>query len=88
MKTVARWAGIYLLLLGLLTAVGAFNYQQNQKLHRVLDRETELTGDLTRFTRERYELISPLALREWAENNSFIPMSLANWQAGAERKTP
>lgn len=87
MKTVARWAGVYLLLLSLLTAIGTFNYQQKQKLQLVLDKEGELTGNLTRLTRERYELLSPLALRDWAQANGYIPMSLAQWQLAPERKS-
>jgi len=84
MKIVMRWAGVYLLLLAALTVFGSLNYQQYRRLQAVLSKEERLSGDLTRLTRERYELLSPLTLRQWAEANGYIPMSLANWQ----RSTP
>ncbi len=80
MRTVLRWASIYLLLLVSLTGLGYFNQQLNGKLQAHLSRETDLGNKETRLLLQRYQLVSPLALRNWAEANGFVPMSLARWE--------
>jgi hypothetical protein len=68
-----------LLLVGL-TALGYYNQHLNGKLQTLLSRETDLGSKETRLLLQRYQLVSPLALRNWAETNGFIPMSLARWE--------
>jgi predicted aminopeptidase len=80
MRTVLRWASIYLLLLVSLTALGYYNQSLNGKLQALLSRETDLGNKEARLMLQRYQLVSPLALRNWAEANGFIPMSLARWE--------
>lgn len=80
MRTVLRWATMYLLLLVGLTALGYHNQQLNAKLQAVQSSQANLSSKETRLLLQRYQLVSPLALRKWAEANGFIPMSLARWE--------
>ncbi|MDX2008272.1 MAG: hypothetical protein SFU83_23760 [Meiothermus sp.] len=83
MKIVVRWAVVYLGLMVVLTAFGYYNQQRQWQLEGLQKREAELARTATRLTLQRYDLLSPLALREWAERNGYVPMSLANWQRTA-----
>ncbi len=90
MKTVLRWGLVYLLLLAGLTALGHYNQQLNAHLMALQATEADLRQKETRLLLQRYQLVSPLALREWAEANGYIPMSLARWASPepAERSAP
>lgn len=79
MKTVLRWAMVYLLLLTGLTALGHYNQRLNASLQALHSTEADRTRKETKLLLQRYQLVSPLALREWAEANGYIPMSLARW---------
>lgn len=79
MKTVLRWGLVYLLLLAGLTALGHYNQQLSAKLMFIQATEADRRQKETKLLLERYQLVSPLALREWAEANGYVPMSLARW---------
>lgn len=79
MKTVLRWSTVYLLLLTGLTALGHYNQQLSARLVTLQALEAELRQKETRLLLQRYQLIAPLALRSWAEDNGYIPMSLGRW---------
>jgi hypothetical protein len=84
MSTLWRWAGVYLLLMSGLTAFGYLNQQRAARLEGLQARVNDLQRRQTQLTLQRYDLLSPLALRQWAEANGYTPMSLAQW----ERKAP
>lgn len=84
MSPLWRWAGVYLLLMAGLTAFGYLNQQRMARLDRLQAQVLDLQRRQTQLTLQRYDLLSPLALRQWAEANGYIPMSLARW----ERKAP
>lgn len=84
MSTLWRWAGVYLLLLTGLTAFGYFNQNRAARLDGLQARVRDLERRQTQLTLQRFDLLSPLALRAWAEANGYTPMSLARW----ERKLP
>ncbi len=79
MKTVLRWGMAYVLLLGGLTALGHYNQQLSTNLMALRAAEADRRQKETRLVLQRYQLVSPLALRQWAEANGYIPMSLARW---------
>ncbi|WP_299429479.1 hypothetical protein [uncultured Meiothermus sp.] len=79
MKTVLRWSTVYLLLLAGLTALGHYNQQLNSSLQALHSTEADRSRKETRLLLQHYQLVSPLALREWAEASGYIPMSLARW---------
>ncbi len=81
MKTVLRWATVYLLLLTGLTVLGHYNQQLNTHLQALYSTEADRSRKETKLLLEHYQLVAPLALREWAEANGYIPMSLARWDA-------
>lgn len=90
MKTVLRWGLVYLLLLAGLTALGHYNQQLSANMMALQATEADLRQKKTRLLLQRYQLVSPLALREWAEANGYIPMSLARWASPVppERSAP
>ncbi|MCS7068241.1 MAG: hypothetical protein RMK51_03745 [Meiothermus sp.] len=79
MKTVFRWGLVYLLLLSGLTALGHYNQQLSARLTALQAAEADRRQKETRLLLERYRLVSPLALQEWAEAHGYIPMSLGRW---------
>lgn len=83
MKVVIRWGAAYLLLMMALTAFGYYNQQRLSALDDLKDNVAELERRETRLTLMRYDLLSPLALRQWAEKNGYVPMSLAQWERTA-----
>lgn len=83
MKVVIRWGAAYLLLMLALTAFGYYNQQRLNRLDLLKGEVAELERRETRLTLMRYDLLSPLALRQWAEQNGYIPMSLAQWERTA-----
>lgn len=83
MKIVVRWAAVYLGLMVALTAFGYYNQQRQWQLEALQTQEAKLYRQATQLTLQRYDLLSPLALREWAERNGYVPMSLASWQRTA-----
>ena len=87
MKTVLRWGTVYLLLLAGLSALGQHNQQLSVNLARLQAAEADLRHKQTRLLLQRYQLVAPLALREWAEANGYIQMSLARW-VRPERSAP
>ncbi|WP_027881632.1 hypothetical protein [Meiothermus rufus] len=84
MRTAVKWGLMYWGLLLGLTALGHYNQQLNTQLRQLQAAEADLRRKETQLLLERYRMTSPLALREWAEANGYIPMSLARWQ----RSTP
>ncbi len=80
MKTVLKWGLVYWVLLLGITALGHYNQQLSTQLRQLQATEADLRRKETRLLLERYRLVSPLALRAWAEANGYIPMSLARWQ--------
>jgi len=91
MKTVLRWAIVYLFLLIGLTALGLYNHQLSSRLQALQTSEADLSRKETRLLLEQYRLVSPLALRQWAEANGYVPMSLAQWdnpRSGSVRPAP
>lgn len=88
MKTVLRWATVYLLLLTGLTFLGHYNQQLNAQLQALYATEADRSRKETQLLLEQHRLVAPLALREWAEANGYIPMSLARWETGQQRSTP
>ncbi|MER3462631.1 MAG: hypothetical protein C4342_06520 [Armatimonadota bacterium] len=84
MSTLWRWAGVYLLLMSGLTAFGYLNQRRTAHLEDLQTRILDLERRQTQLTLQRFDLLSPLALRQWAEANGYTPMSLAKW----ERKLP
>ncbi len=92
MKTVLRWATVYLLLLSSLTVLGHYNQRLNAHLQALYAAEADLSRKETQLLLEQHRLVAPLALRAWAEANGYIPMSLARWDAppstGPQRSTP
>lgn len=83
MKVVVRWGIAYLAILMGLTAFGYYNQQRQNALEHLRFEVSELERRQTRLTLQRYDLLSPLALRQWAEQNGYIPMSLAQWERTA-----
>ncbi len=83
MKVVVRWGAAYLFLLMGLTVFGYYNLQRQNALEVLRGSVSELERRETRLTLMRYDLLSPLALRQWAEQNGYIPMSLAQWERTA-----
>lgn len=81
MKTVLRWATVYLVLLAGLTVFGHYNHQLSAQLQTLYATEADRSRKETQLLLEHYQLVAPLALREWAEANGYIPMSLARWDA-------
>jgi len=79
MKTVLRWAMVYLLLLTGLTALGHYNQRSNARLQALHSTEADRSQKEIKLLLQHYQLVSPLAVREWAEANGYIPMSLARW---------
>jgi hypothetical protein len=86
MKTVLRWSWAYLVLLGMLTGFGYYNQQQKTVLYALEDAEQALRVQKTDLTVQKYALISPLSLREWATESGYIPMSLGNWQGASVKR--
>ncbi len=80
MKTFQKWAAIYLFLLAGLIGIGFFNYQAGQRYEVLLEKENELKYELVATSKQHYELLSPLALQDWANKNGYIPMATANWE--------
>jgi hypothetical protein len=79
MRTAVRWGTIYVLLLSLLVALGNHNLGQRQALKQLQARQDRLKDETLRLTVERYQVLSPLSLRQWAEAKGFVPMSQGNW---------
>jgi hypothetical protein len=92
MRIVLRWATAYLLFLTSLTVLGHYNQQLNAHLQALYAAEADRSRKETQLLLEQHRLLAPLALREWAEANGYIPMSLARWEAspstGQQRSTP
>ncbi|MBF6595637.1 MAG: hypothetical protein IVW51_14510 [Thermaceae bacterium] len=79
MNTLWRWAGVYLTLMSALTAFGYYNQRRAVHLENLQQRISDLQKRQTQLTLQRFDLLSPLALRQWAEANGYTPMSLAKW---------
>ena len=79
MKTALRWGGVYVLMLILLIALGNHNLERGQALRQLQARQDRLQDETLRLTVERYQVLSPLSLRKWAEAKGFVPMSQGNW---------
>ncbi|MER3444612.1 MAG: hypothetical protein C4333_11045 [Meiothermus sp.] len=79
MRVIGRWGGLYLLLLTALSVLGYFNQSSNQAIARLEQTRAELEDRVLELTLRHYQSASALALREWAKNNGFVPMSLAQW---------
>ncbi|MER3479397.1 MAG: hypothetical protein C4327_02660 [Meiothermus sp.] len=79
MRVSLRWAFVYLGLLALLLGIGHWNQTQRLWLKNLERRAQVLQSEETRSLLQRYAYMSPLKLREWAENNGYVPMSLGQW---------
>jgi hypothetical protein len=79
MNTALRWGGVYLLLLALLVGLGHFNLTRGEALKQLQARQDRLQDETLRLTVERYGVLSPLSLRQWAEAKGFVPMSQGQW---------
>lgn len=76
---IGRWGGLYLSLLIALGTLGYFNQSSNQAIARLEQQKAELEDRVLQLTFTHYQTTSALALREWARENGFIPMSVARW---------
>lgn len=79
MRVSLRWALVYLGLLALLLGIGHWNQAQRLGLRNLERRAQALQSEETRLLLRRYDYMSPLKLREWAEENGYVPMSLGRW---------
>ncbi len=83
MSTLQRWSFFYISLLLVLVALGRINQQKHMSFASMTQTEVQLEKELADLSEVRYRLMSPLALRKWAEDNGFVPMSLARWEGVA-----
>lgn len=79
MRVIGRWGSLYLSLLITLGTLGYLNQSSHQAIAALEQRKTELEQRVLELTVTRYQRSSALALRQWARENGFIPMSVARW---------
>jgi hypothetical protein len=79
MTSLWRWAFVYLGLLLLLVGLGHLNRQRERHLFSLQAQLEQAQTQEGQLLLERYKLLSPTAIRQWADQHGYIPMSIANW---------